>query len=95
MSISVCDETLAPNCRRNLLIAALTTGIPGLGLTAGGGAMLGIGLKRRKALKDPNQPIPGVTDKATAPAAEPAEPSATLGPMFLPDGGGATFTLRF
>lgn len=91
MSISVCDVSINANCERNLLIAALALGIPGLGLTAGGGAMLGIGLKRRSALKDPNKPIPGVTDGA----AEPAEPSASLGPMFLPDGGGATFTVRF
>lgn len=118
MAIPNCDVTgLTPNCDRNLLIAALVTGIPGLGLTAGGGAMLGIGLKRRSALKDPDKPLPAGAEPApssgtssgtgpetgsegdpgaeAAPAPAPEEPSASIGPMFLRDGGGATFTVRF
>ncbi len=124
LAIPTCNiNGLAPGCERNLLIVALATGIPGLGLAAGGGAMLGIGLKKRRALKDPNKPLPGHPARPapaspgageatpevesaspeaapTAPsaepaAAEPAQPSAWLGPMFLPDGAGATFTVRF
>jgi tetratricopeptide (TPR) repeat protein len=121
MAIPNCNISgLAANCERNLLVAALVTGIPGLGLTAGGGAMLGIGLKRRSVLKDPTKPLPaGVgrtttqptpTEPAPYPAPGPApeedgapdeavpapeQPSAFLQPMFLRDGGGATFTVRF
>lgn len=87
MAIPGCQNAgLSARCDRNFLIAGLVTGIPGLGLMAGGGAMLGIGLKRRSNLKDPNKPLPaGVeappptpTDQPTSDAAtpEPAAPAA-------------------
>jgi tetratricopeptide (TPR) repeat protein len=88
MSIAGCQNVgLSANCERNLLITGLVTGIPGLGLMAGGGAMLGIGLKRRSALKDPNKPLPeGIqappptaTEEPTD-AAEPAAPEAEPAP---------------
>ncbi len=47
---ATCELEGDAECAKNMRIAALSTGLPGLGLMAGGGALLGIGLKKRKAL---------------------------------------------
>jgi hypothetical protein len=47
---ATCELEGNPDCARNMGIAALTTGIPGLALMATGGALLGLGIKRRRAL---------------------------------------------
>jgi hypothetical protein len=48
---ATCEIEDDPKCAKNMGIAALSTGIPGLALMATGGALIGIGVKRRRALK--------------------------------------------
>jgi hypothetical protein len=48
---ATCEIEDDPKCARNMGIAALSTGIPGLALMATGGTLIGLGVKRRRALR--------------------------------------------
>lgn len=48
---ATCEIEGDSECARNMGIAALSTGIPGLALMATGGTLIGLGVKQRRALK--------------------------------------------
>lgn len=53
---ATCEVEGDPDCAKKMGIGALSTGIPGLALMATGGTLLGLGLKRRRALGADGKP---------------------------------------
>lgn len=51
---ATCEGQDKPDCARNNGIASLALGVPGLALLGTGGALFGINLKKRNAMRDAN-----------------------------------------
>jgi hypothetical protein len=112
----LCDQGLEPVGLRTCdtlrpgawLGTSIALSVVAVGLFAGGGALLGIGVKKRKAMLDvpPSSLGPqgeggdegeaGADEEAVDETpAEPETPQAFISPWANPQGGGATLTIRF